>query len=293
MFVRLLHRIILMALMLPAAAMAHQSFLAKLLNKAVSSAAQSTTSPSTTTTLPGSDGVHASGPGYNQWAYPKFVPAVLDGYTHIRFGTAAVDPFGNAVNGRPTCDPEFMGYALLHRTALTPDDARICLSWERNNDPAATVDTLRRRMATIAGTRKFYIRGTVNLYVRSGPNGEPIPPGSVLVVWGNHLMPVSGPSGTWFTMTGPNWFGPWSNTGDVDAFKLLTQMDLTGRDIGPLGSKSYVFFTIGAPVNDGMSPVQRNLHLYHVVVTVDKIVLEDNRFQNTILPAASAIPFKK
>ena len=102
-----------------------QSLASRLLNTAgqTVSGALSKHGTSATSTNSTGDGIH-SRTGYSDWHYPTFAPDTMDGYTHLRFGAASLDPFGNAVHGRDVCDREYVGYALLHRAELTPGDAR-------------------------------------------------------------------------------------------------------------------------------------------------------------------------
>lgn len=170
--------ITLAALVLPLVACSAlaQSFASRLLNatgQSVSSALSKHGTNATSTNSIG-DGIH-SRTGYSDWHYPVFAPDTMNGYTHLRFGTASLDQFGNAVHGRDVCDREYVGYALLHRPELTPLDARRCLAIERANDAGTSLDTIRQRMEQLGATQKFYTRGTARVDAMNDPPADFFP----------------------------------------------------------------------------------------------------------------------
>lgn len=218
------------------------------------------------------DGLHNSNGIVANWAFPKFVPDTLDGYTHLRFGMAALDSFGNGVGGRPTCDNEYVGHDLF-RQPLGPRDQQFCLGQEQMNDSSATMATVNQRMAALAGKRKFYTRGNVHLYGRVGPNMEQIPPGEYRVEWGRNSVPITPASPTSYRFVGPNW--DLRNNGDT--YHFLQPMALS--DASKAGELSYVFFTVGDPYKDRQNPF-----IYDIPITVDKIVIVDDASTYTLTP---------
>ena len=232
------------------------------------------------------DGLHNGNGIVANWDFPKYAPDTLDGYMHLRFGSAALDPFGNAVGGRNVCDREFVGYALLHRTALLPQDAQRCLSLEQVNDRGATLMTLQQRMATIAGTHKFYIRGTVKVDTRMDPAMQPLPPGKGMVIVSGGLPIISSPDDVDFRLGGPNWIHPGWRPGFVgNEFALLFNADpALATHWDQMTTNAYVFITISEPRHQRASTWQRGHTMYDVDVTVDKIVLTDNQQQIVLTP---------
>lgn len=256
----------------PAAALAQQSFLSKVLHGAANNVASAVTNT----------GTHASGQ-----AASNFAPDMLDGYTHLRFGASAQDPYGNTVASRPTCDREFVGYGLLHRNALLAQDESRCLSLEQALTPGSTPGTVQSRLAALSGARKFYTRGTIRVYTNSGPAGEAIPPGKVLLAFGGDgAQPVLGPADADLLFTGKNWFGPWSGPGNfANVWKISTSLDPSQRMRWVnMAQSATVFYTVGDPVDAGPSTWQRGHRMYRVPVTVDRIVLQDAQGQSEITP---------
>lgn len=250
-----------------------QSFLSRLgqavsnavVNKAAPSSNQGYTPPSF------NDGLHSANGMVANWDYPKFAPDTLDGYTHLRFGNAALDQFGNGVGGRQVCDQDFVGHNLFH-AQLSPRLQTYCVGQEQLNDTRATLATIQARMKALEGLHKFYIRGTLALYIRQGPNLEPVPAGQVLVVWNKNSVPINPPYPTSFLFTGPNW----DTRGNGDTYHFLTSMTLA--DASKAGELSYIFFTVGEPTRDP------NPGMKDISITVDKIVVIDDQSTYTLTP---------
>jgi hypothetical protein len=223
---------------------------------------------------------------HGEWNNADFAPPTMDGYTHLRFGSSSNDQFGNAHMGRDVCDREYVGYALLQRATLTPRDAYRCVSVERANDPSASEETVRERMAQLSGTRKFYTRGTAQVMMFD-PQGRQLPPGKALVEFGfGGGSPIVGPEGINFRITGPHWLVPGSPPGQLaEGFAMLIDADPAMKmRWQQMGTHSYVYFTVGTPTNKRPAVMQRNLVIYDLPVTVDKIVLTDGHDQIVLTP---------
>lgn len=277
---RIQRAIWLLLLMSPAIAVAQQSIFSKLLNKAANSLPPSAAAQSS-----GSDGTHASTGLDGRWLYPGFVPRVVGGYTHIRYGTSALDPFGNGIGGRPTCDPKFIGYAALHRTTLISTDLTRCLDLEQVNEPDATTTNLYKRMFAIASTRKFYIRGDIGIYQHDQafvPASDNPPVGSVLVVI--HGDFISGPSDdTAVSAGGLGWKAV--PPGEMD-YKIFVHTDLSHMAIEQILTHSYVFFTVGNVVRNTNTFLRGNV--YTIPVTIDKILLDDGSGRQVAITPSTA-----
>lgn len=253
-----------MALFLAQPAQA-QSFLSRLGQTVSNAVTHRGTSPASPASPGTNDGLHNSNGIIANWDFPKFTPDTLDGYTHLRYGNAALDPFGNGVGGRQVCDPYFVGHNLFH-AELSPRLQKYCLGQEQLNDTTATSATIQTRMKALDGLHKFYVRGLVHFYINHGPNGEPVPPGQVLVEWFKNSVPVFPPEGTSYKFVGPNW----DTRGIDDTYHFLVSMNLSPTS--RVDQLSYVFFTVGTP-RQGAIPV-----------TVDKIVAVDDQFTSTLTP---------
>lgn len=269
-----------------------QSFLSRLgqtVSTAVSNQLHQPNSPGNARVSTG-DGLHNSNGISANWDFPKYAPDTLDGYTHLRFGSAALDPFGNAVGGREVCDRAFVGYALLHRSELLPQDAQRCLSLERVNDPSATLATLQQRMTTIAGTRKFYFRGTIRVDTRADPAGQSLPPGKGVVIVSSGLPMIFSPADTDFRLGGPNWIHPGWRPGFVgNEFALLFNADPSlSSHWQQMADNAYVFFTVSDPKHPRASTWQSGHRMFDVDVVIDKIVLTDGQHELVLTPPASA-----
>lgn len=283
-----------LGVLLPGAALAQQSFMSRLLSNTGQAVANQLThgTATSTTANSGSDGLHAKSQGYNQWAYPNYAPDTMDGYTHLRFGSAALDPFGNTVGGRQVCDREFVGYALLHRTELLPQDAQRCLSLEQANDPSATMATMQQRMTTISNTRRFYIRGAIRVDTRVDPAGQTLPPGKGVVILGGGLPIIASPNDVDFRLGGPNWLQPGWRPGYIgNQFALLFNADPSlGSRWQQMADNAYVFFTVSEPKHPRASTWQRGHTMYDVEIEIDKIILTDNQNKIVLTPPSGSAP---
>lgn len=237
--------------------------------------------------LPNSgDGVHSQTLHFD-WNYPGFAPHEINGYLHLRMGTASLDQFNNAVPGHQTCDDIYLGYAALGRPSLSDDDARRCVSLERMDDSTATMQTVQKRMVEIAQqlatSGKFYTRGTVQqIYTGTNEsNNQSIPPGQAVLrlgCCGGHT--IGSPSGTYLLQVGPNWYLDLSDSYELrfDASpELLTQW-------GQMARASYVYYTVKPAKNGRPSPAERGITEYDVPVEVNKIVLEANGHRVELAP---------
>lgn len=265
-----------------------QSLASRLLNatgQAVSGALSKHGTSANSTSASG-DGLH-SRVGYSDWHYASFAPDTMDGYTHLRFGAASLDPYGNAVHGRDVCDREYVGYALLHRAGLTPGDARHCLAVERANDAGASLETIHQRMGQLGATRKFYTRGTAKVDATSDPGGQRLPPGKAVVEFGfAGTTAILGPDDVDFVLVGPHWIHPGWRPGFVDnGFALVFDADPSMKmRWQAMAATSYVYFTVGQPTNKRASTWQRGHTMYDLPITIDKIVLTDGKQQLVLTP---------
>lgn len=232
------------------------------------------------------DGVHSQTLHFD-WNYPGFAPHEMNGYLHLRMGTASLDQFNNAVPGHQTCDDIYLGYAALGRPSLSDDDARRCVSLERMDDSTATMQTVQKRMAEIAQqlatSGKFYTRGTVqHISLRTYEfTDQPIPRGQAVLRLGSGGHPTVGsPSGTYLLQVGPNWYPNLADSYQLRfeaSPELLSQWDQMAR-------ASYVFYTVKPAKNGRPSPAERGITEYDVPVLVNKIVLEANGHRVELTP---------
>lgn len=288
--IQLLRTSVLAALLAsPTISVAQQSQLMKFLGNTARTALEKTVTQAgqpANSLLHTSDSVHASTGLDGRWLYPGFVPSTIDGYLHIRYGTSALDPFGNGIGGRPTCDPEFIGYAALHRTMLTAADLTRCLDLERVNDPSATAATLYNRLKAISGTRKYYIRGTIGIYKHNQvfvPAGDNPPLGSVLIVVKGGF--IDGPSDdTAVTAGGSGWHA--APPGEM-LYKIIIHNDLSNMALEQTLTHSYVFFSVGKAFKVTNTYLRGNV--YSVPVTINKVVLDDGTGKRIVV-TPSAVP---
>lgn len=232
------------------------------------------------------DGVHSQTLHFD-WNYPGFAPHQINGYLHLRMGTASLDQFNNAVPGHQTCDDIYLGYAALGRSSLTDYDARRCVSLERIDDSTATMQTVQKRMAEIAQqlatSGKFYTRGTVqHVYLRTNEfNDQPIPEGQAVLTLGSGGHPTVGsPSGTYLLQAGPNWY---PNLADSYQLRFDVSPDLLGQ-WDQMARASYVFYRVKPAKNRRAAPFARGTTEYDVPVLIDKIVLEANGHRVELTP---------
>lgn len=236
------------------------------------------------------DGVHSKTLHFD-WNYPGFTPPRIDGYLHLRMGSASLDQFNNAVPGHQTCDDIYLGYAALGRSSLSDYDARRCLSLERMDDSTASMRTVQKRMAEVAqqlgGSGKFYTRGSVqHVYLRTNEfNNQPIPTGQAVLTLGSSGHPTVGsPSGTYLLQVGPNWF---PNLSDSYQLRFEASPDLLTQ-WGQMARAGYVFYSVKAARNQRPAPFERGTTEYDVPVLVEKIVLEANGHRVELTPNLSA-----
>ncbi|BFI94997.1 MAG: hypothetical protein RSP_05070 [Rhodanobacter sp.] len=261
-------------------------------NKVAPQSSQAYAPPST------GDGLHSK-IGHLDWHYPKWTPDTIDGAMHLRLGTASLNQFNSPVGGYPTCDDRYLGYAILHRTELTPQDATYCLSREQQNDPSATMETVRHRMAQIAqqvaGSGKFYTRGTVQkIWLDWDPFNHPLPSGKGVLQFGEGGgLPISSPSDTDFRIVGPNWFNPgsaspgWVGHGFYMLFNADPALKMQWEQ---LSQASEVFYHVESPRNPRKSTWQMHHTMYDVTVIVDKIVLENDATRLVLTPPITPNP---
>lgn len=233
-----------------------------------------------------SDGVHSQTLHFD-WNYPGFTPPRVDGYLHLRMGSASLDQFNNAVPGQVACDDIYLGYATLGKTTLSDEDARRCVSLERMDDSTATMQTVQKRMAEIAQqlatSGKFYTRGTVqHVYLRTNEfNDQPIPTGQAVLTLGSSGHPTVGsPSGTYLLQVGPNWY---PNLADSYQLRFEASPDLL-TEWGQMARAGYVFYRVKPAKNRRAAPFERGTTEYDVPVLIDKIVLEANGHRVELTP---------
>lgn len=260
------------ALVLPflAAPVQAQSFLSRL-GQTVSNAVTNKATSQANTTAGTNDGLHNTNGAIADWHFPNFVPDTLDGYTHLRYGNAALDQFGNGVGGRQVCDPYFVGHNIF-QAELSSHLQTFCLDQEQLNDTTATEATIQARMKALDGQHKFYIRGLVHFYINHGPNLEVVPPGQVLVEWFKNSVPVFPPQSISYKFVGPNW----DTRGIDDTYHFLVPMTLSPRS--RVDELSYVFFTVG-------TPRKVTAVMWEIPLTVDKIIAVDDQVTHTLTPA--------
>lgn len=238
------------------------------------------------------DGVHSQTLHFD-WNYPGFTPPRVDGYLHLRMGSASLDQFNNAVPGQVACDDIYLGYATLGKTTLSDEDARRCVSLERMDDSTATMQTVQKRMAEIAQqlatSGKFYTRGTVqHVYLRTNEfNNQPIPTGQAVLTLGSGGHPTVGsPSGTYLLQVGPNWY---PNLADSYQLRFEASPDLLTQ-WGQMARAGYVFYSVKPAKNRRAASFERGTTEYDVPVMIDKIVLEANGHRVELTPPNDAHP---
>ncbi len=281
-------RWILVLLLVPASCMA-QSVLMKLVNQATKNLQHPTSSRPT----PGSGGEGVKGTlfdGGSLWRRPAFVPPTIDGYTHIRLGSSALDAYnGDGLMGVVTCDPQYIGAAILHEQ-LDPRTEEYCEGVERQIDPGAPQDAVAKRIAFLGATRKYYFRGHL-MDLIEGP-ANVVPPGKVVVeisgTAGSGI--VLSPMDAGFKIVGPRWsqgavttYGGWPHYGgavlymyDSAVYKLVIDLDPAKIKPTQITSRSTVFFTVGDPIPDGVNAM--HVHLYRVPIRIDRIIFDNDPF---------------
>ncbi|AGG90111.1 hypothetical protein [Rhodanobacter denitrificans] len=251
------------------------------------------------TATQGNDGIHGDElDGGMNWNHLVFDPPQIDGYTHIRWGSSAQSRYNvRGTSGVDTCDPEYIGLIVTGRT-LTPRELSYCLGREKMLDSSATEDTVRKRIAELRATRKYYYRGQiVGMFwnVPGQPRLTPTDEDIVIQLLGGTVSGmVQGDSGTYFNIIGPHWSwgdmrsglyphwpdptSPNVNPGFGETtYKLVVDIDHTKVANWQLTSLSYIFFTVGTPRLDvkGQSETW-----YDLPVRIDKIVFVGDGFQS-------------
>jgi len=251
------------------------------------------------TTTSGNDGIHGDpldgGMGWNRFV---FDPPNIDGYTHIRWGASAQSRYNSeGTSGEANCDPNYIGMAVVGQSMPTPNELFYCLGQERILDPSATEDTVRKRIAELGATRKYYYRGQLHGMLWNLPGQPRLTPTDkdavIQLLGGAASGMVQGEVGLSFNIVGPHWswgevssgpFGGWpgpspntmSSKGD-SIYKLVIDIDHTKVVSTQLTSLSYVFFTVGTP---RMIYEDRRQKMYDLSVRIDKIVFVGNGFRS-------------
>lgn len=266
-------------------------------------------------TATGNDGIHGDAlQGGEYWNHLIFDPPEIDGYTHIRWGSSAQSRYnGEGTPGLSTCDPKYIGLAVLHLPpsalgaplAFDVGGLNACLNDEKMLDPAATMETVIKRIAQLGATRKYYYRGQLHGILWNTPGGVRLTPSDkdvvVQLLGGLSSGMVQG-FGTLnnhnfvnFNIVGPHWswgeviggsYGGWpdprrpvtmSMKGD-SIYKLVIDIDHTKIVPTQLTSLSYVFFTVGTP-RLIYEDTEHN-KMYDLPVRIDKIVFVGNGFRS-------------
>ncbi|UJJ49906.1 MULTISPECIES: hypothetical protein [Rhodanobacter] len=247
----------------------------------------------------GNDGIHGDElDGGMGWNHLVFDPPEIDGYTHIRWGSSAQSRYNvRGTSGEATCDPEYIGLAVTGRTMpTTPKSLTYCLGQEQMLDSSATEDTVRKRIAQLGATRKYYYRGQIVGMFWNTPGQPRLTPTDqdiiIQLLGGTVTGMVQGDFGLSFNIFGPHWSSGDMRSGlyphlpaptppnvipEAATYKLVVDIDHTKVAPYQLTSLSYIFFSVGTP---RLRFKDRTETIYDLPVRIDKIVFVGDGFKS-------------